>query len=140
MNKSADSINAKERFALGASKNSRSTQYSMTQRNMDKGIARRTHDFPLKMLHRSTPPTMIQPAPVMDKYGGLRRAPNSFKTFHQRNAANSRTAPQADRLNTSHRSRVTLKGRFWGMDSAVQNNRFRLRKGRSIHVTEPDSA
>src|SRR5512141_2621839 len=112
MNKMMDAINAKKKFALGASKNIRSTQYSMTQRNMDRGIARRAHDFPLKRLHRSAPPTTIQPAPVMDKYSGLRRAPNSFNTLHQRNAANSRTAPQADRLNTSHRSRVTLKDRF----------------------------
>src|SRR5258705_5150075 len=112
MNKRMDASNAKEKFALGDSKNIRSTQYSMTHRNMERGIARPAHDFPLKRLHRSTTPTTIQAAPVMDKYSGLRRAPNSFNTLHQRKAANSRTAPQADRLNTSHRSRVTLKGRF----------------------------
>src|SRR6266498_667549 len=112
MNKMMDATNAKKKFALGASKNIRSTQYSMTHRNMDRGIARRAQDFPLKRLHKSTPPTTIQPVPVMDKYRGLRRAPNSFNTLHQRKVPKSRTAPQADRLNTSHRSRVTRKGRF----------------------------
>ena len=107
-----DAVSAKKKFALGDSKNIRSTQYSKIHRNTDRGIARGTHDFPLKRLHRSTPPRTIQPAPVMDKYNGFKRAPNSFNTLHQRKVAKSRTAPQADRLNTSHRSRVTRKGRF----------------------------
>src|ERR1044072_9463669 len=104
-----DAVSAKKKFALGDSKNIRSTQYSRIHRNMDRGIARRAHDFPLKRLDRSTPPPTIQPAPVMDKYSGPRRAPNSFNTLHQRKVANIRTAHQADRLNTSHRSRVTRK-------------------------------
>jgi hypothetical protein len=62
-----DAINAKKKFARDDSKNIRSTQYSRTQRNMDRGIATRAHDFPLKRLHSSTPPTIIQPVAVMDK-------------------------------------------------------------------------
>src|SRR6185295_9448047 len=118
MNRRLDRPSAKKKFALDDSKNIRSAQYSMTHKKMDIGIAGRAHAFALKRLPRSTAPTMSQPAPVMDKYSGLRSAPNSFNTFHQRKAAKSRTAPQADRVNTSHRSRVTPKGRFWGMDSS----------------------
>src|SRR5215510_5319586 len=105
--KSTDAISEKKKFSLADSKNSRSVQYSITQRKMDMKIAWRAHNFPLKRVHRSPTPTRIQAAPVMDRYSGLRRAPNSFNTFHQRRAPKTRTAPQAERLNTSHRSRVT---------------------------------
>ena len=111
--------NAKRRFALGDSKNIRSIQYCRIHKDMDAGIARYIHNFPLPAdkPHKSTAPATIQPAPVRERYNGLRRASNSFSAFHQRSAAISRTAPHADRLNTSHRSRVTLRGRFRDMDS-----------------------
>jgi len=116
VNNRKDAVNANDRFALGDSKDIRSIQYSTTHRNMDAGIAKRVHCFPLNKPHRSRPPTTAQPAPVMDRYSGLRRAPNSFRTSHQRRAAKNRIAPHTDKLNTSHSSRVTPKGRLLGMD------------------------
>jgi hypothetical protein len=91
----------------------------MSHRNTDMRNARDVQRFPLNKPHKSAPPTTTHPVPVMDKYSGPRRAPNSFSTSHQRRAASSRTTPHADRLNTSHISRVTPKGRLRGMDSPI---------------------
>src|SRR5262245_6330107 len=87
----------------------------MIHRNREAGIAQYVHIFPMNKPHKSMTPATIQPAPVMERYSGLRRASNSFSIFHKRSAAISRTAPHADRLNTSHRSRVTPKGRLRNM-------------------------
>ena len=57
-------------------------------------------------------PMRAQPAPVMDRHTGLREASNSDISVHQRMAPMNRIPPHADRLNTTHRSRVTPKGRF----------------------------
>lgn len=98
---------------------------------MDATTAGRDHDFFIKMPDRRTPPATAQPAPVMDRYNGLRLASNSYKISHTRKAATKRVTPHADRINTDHRSRVTLKGRFEGMDYVYRNRiRFILRKKR----------
>lgn len=115
VNNRTEVINANGRLALEVSKTIRSTQYSVRKRNADIRIAVRAHGFALKRLQSRTAPATAQPAPVMDKYSGLRRASNSYNTSHQRRAANSRIVPQADRLNTNHRSRVTPKGRLRSM-------------------------
>ena len=62
-----DAINAKGRLALDDSKNSRSTQYWTSHREMAIRIARETHNFALNKPHRRMTPATIQPAPVMDK-------------------------------------------------------------------------
>ena len=133
VNSRIDKISANEKFALGDSKNIRSTQYSMSHRNMDMRIAKRVHRFPVNRPHKSATPATTHPIPVMDKYNGPRWAPNSFNTSHQRKAPSSRTTPHADKLNTSHMSRVTPKGRFRGMDLTFYNdNRFRLAMERIV--------
>jgi hypothetical protein len=80
-------------------------------------IAGRVHAFEFHRPNSRTPPAAPQPAPVMDRYNGLRPASNSYNTSHQRRAATKRTTPHADRINTIHRSRVTPKDRFVGMDN-----------------------
>src|SRR5688572_8795725 len=133
MNSRTVRINAKKRLALGDSKNIRSTQYWRIHKDMDARIARTVHNFPLNKPHKSTAPAIIQPTPVMERYSGLRRASNSFSTFHQRSTAISRTAPHADRLNTSHRSRVTPNGRLRIMDLGSHNDKRGFRwTGRSF--------
>ena len=107
-----EQLNAKDRFALIDWKKTLSIQYSNSQTRTDVMIAGRVHDLPLQMPDRRTPPATTQPAPVMDRYTGLRLASYSYSTLHQRNAAARRIPPHADRLNTNHRSRVTLKGRL----------------------------
>ena len=97
-------------------------------------IAGRVHAFEFHIPKRSAPPTAAQPAPVMDRYSGLRSASNSFNTSQACRAATKRIAPHADRINTIHRSRVTPKERsFIGMDQ-VFRNRIRLTRGRSRSV------
>ena len=102
-------VNSK--LALGASKKIRSIQYSTSQRMMDVRMARCAHDFLEKMPQKSAAPNKAQPAPVMDRYSGLRRAPNWERTPHQLNAPNNRSKPHTDRLNTIQSRRVTPKGR-----------------------------
>ena len=114
-----EQVNANGRFALDDWKK-RSIQYSNSQSTMDVMIAGRAHDLRLKIPDKRTPPATTQPAPVMDKYTGLRLESNSRSTFHQRTAAASRIAFHADRLNTNHRSKVTPKGRFVGMDQIIR--------------------
>ena len=82
---------------------------------MDVKIAGRAHALIINKPDKRTPPATTQPAPVMDKYSGLRWAPNSDSTSHQRRAAYNLTTPHADRLNTIHRSRVTPKDLLKGM-------------------------
>ena len=79
-------------------------------------IAGRAHVLLDKMPYKRTHPAAPQPAPVMDKYNGLKLASNSLNISHQRKTAASRIMPHADRLNPIHTNRVTLKGRFRGMD------------------------
>ena len=75
-NRKADNNIVNNRLALGASKKMRSIQYSTSQRTMDVGMAGCAHDFLEKMPQNSAAPNTLQAAPVMDKYSGLRRAPN----------------------------------------------------------------
>src|SRR6185503_10993625 len=110
-----DVINANGRLALDAWKNNLSTQYSTSHSMMDARIAGYDQALALHMPQSKTAPATLQPAPVMDKYSGLRLALNSYSTSHQRRAATRRMKPHADRLNTIHRSRVTPKGRLAGM-------------------------
>lgn len=114
-NSNADIANVKRRLGLGSWKNNLSIQYSASHKRMDVRIARRDQALPLHMLHNKTVPATAQPAPVMDKYSGLRLALNSDSTSHQRSVATKRVRPHADRLNTIHRSRVTPKGRLESM-------------------------
>ena len=112
-----ESVNAKGKFARDDWKTSLSIQYSISQTKTDTATADRAHGLLRRMPDRTTPPAAPQPAPVMDRYNGLRLFSNSYNTSHQRRVAKKRTTPQADRINTIHRSRVTPKGLFWGMDS-----------------------
>ena len=97
---------------------------------MDVTTAGRAHDLPLHMPNRRTLPATLQPAPVMDRYSGLRLASNSFNTSHACRAATKRVTPHADSINTIHSNRVTPKGRFdEGMDQLYWNRiRLVLRK------------
>jgi len=117
INKNNDAINANGRFARGDWKKIRSTQYWICQTNAAIITTDGIHALRLITPQNKTPPTAPQPAPVADKYNGLRRASNSLSTSQKRKAAKNLTAPHADRINTNHRSRVTPKGR-WG-DIAV---------------------
>jgi len=126
-----EQVKAKGRFALGDWKKILSSQYSISQINMDVTDAKRAHDLPIHMPDRSTPPATPQPAPVMDRYSGLRLASNSFNTSHACRADAKRVTPHADSINTIHSSRVTPKGRFEGIDQACWNKiRLILRKKR----------
>lgn len=120
-----EQLNAKGRFVLDDWKNILSIQYSNSQSRTDVMIAGRVHDSRFHIPDISTPPATTQPAPVMDKYNGLRLALKAYNTSHHRNAAAKRIAPHTDRLNTNHRSRVTLKGRL-GIDQ-VRWNRIKCR-------------
>jgi len=107
-----ENVNAKGKFAREDWKITLSIQYSINQTKMDATMAGGVHFFLRRIPDRSTPPATTQPAPVMDRYNGLRFASNSFNTLHHRRAARKRTALQADWINTIHRSRVTPKGLF----------------------------
>lgn len=111
-NNRAEIANVNRRLGLGCWKNNRSIQYSASHKKMDATIARRDQGLAIHMLHSKTGPATAQPAPVMDRYSGLRLALNSVSTSHQRRVASKRIRPHADRLNTIHRSRVTPKGRL----------------------------
>ena len=122
---------AKGRFALGSWNSVRSSQYSISQSNVDATNAGRVHDLPLHMPYRRTPPATPQPAPVTDRYSGLRLASNSYNTSQARRAATKRVTPQADNINTIHSRRVTPKGLFEGMAQVCWNGiRLILRKKR----------
>ena len=108
----ADIASVNRRLGLGCWKNNLSIQYSASHKRMDTTIARRDQGLAIHILHSKTAPATAQPAPVMDKYSGLRLALNSDKTSHQRKVANKRIRPHADKHNTIHRSRVTPKGRL----------------------------
>ena len=83
---------------------------------MDVRTAARVHFLRMNMLHSRTLPAIAQPAPVMDRYHGLRVDLNSISISQARRDANNRMAPHANRLNTIHRSMVTPKGRFCSID------------------------
>ena len=108
---------AKGRFAPGDWKKTRSSQYSNSQIKTDVRTARCVHLLRVSMLHTRAHPTTAQPAPVMDRYSGLRLDPNSIKISHACRAAKNRIVPHANRLNTIHMSRVTPKGLFRSMES-----------------------
>ena len=128
-----EQVKVKGRFALGIWKNILSNQYSISQINMDVTDARCAHDLPLHMPDRRTAPATPQPAPVMDRYSGLRSASNSFKTSHACRAAVKRVRPHAVSINTVHSSRVTPKERFEGMNQVYWNRiRSILRKKRKL--------
>lgn len=111
-----EQASAKGRFALGGWNRIRSSQYSISQIKLDVINTGRTHDLPIQMPDRITHPATLQPAPVMDRYSGLRLASNSYKISHARRAATKRVRPHTNRINTIHRSRVTPKGLFRGMN------------------------
>src|SRR5215216_6676855 len=114
VNRKPDNKTANNKLAREPSKKIRSIQYSTSHTAVDRGTAECVHRFLDRMLQNSAPPATVQPAPVMDKYHGLRRAPNWERTLHQLNAAKKRSRPHADRLNTIQRNSVTPKGRFRG--------------------------
>ena len=111
-NNSADIANVNRRLGLGCWKSNRSIQYSASHKRMDTTIARRDQGLAIHMLQSKTTPATAQPAPVMERYSGLRLALNSDRTSHQRKVANKRIRPHADNHNIIHRSRVTPKGRL----------------------------
>lgn len=79
---------------------------------MDVTEADRAQGFPLHIPDRITPPVNPQPAPVMDRYNGLRLDSNSFSTSHVCRAATKRVIPHADNINTIHSNRVTPRVLF----------------------------
>jgi hypothetical protein len=110
---------AKGRFALGGWNSDRSNQYSISQINTAAAIAARAHDLPLQIPYKRAHPAAPQPAPVMDRYNGLRLASNSYNTSQARRAAKKRVTPQTDNINTAHSRRVTLKGLLEGMEAGL---------------------
>lgn len=126
-----EQVKANGRFALGAWKKILSSQYSISQITMDVTETKRAHDLSFHKPDRRTAPATPQPAPVMDRYSGLRLASNSFNTSHACRAATKRVRPHADNINTIHSNRVTPKERFEGMDQFSWNRiRLILRKKR----------
>jgi len=83
--------------------------------------AGRAHDLLLHIPDKSTPPATPQPAPVMDRYSGLRLDAYSFNTSQACKAATKRVTPHADKLNTIHSRRVAPKGLFEYMDQVCWN-------------------
>lgn len=127
----------KGRLARGASKKSRSIQYSTRHRTIAAGIAEYAQRLPAAMLHTKTMPARSQPAPVMDKYSGLRLAWNSLSTSRHPSAANRRRKPKPDRLNTIQRSRVTPNGRFLVMEFFQSRNPHPAGRDRSSIMVGP---
>ena len=120
-NRKTDDTIVNNRLALDASKKIRSIQYSTSQMTMDEGMAGCAHNCLEKMPQNSMTPNTAQAAPVMDRYSGLRRAPNSERTCHPLNAPNNRSRPHTDRLNTIQRKRVTPKGRLCRVKSSSKS-------------------